>query len=902
MKTKFFIILFVSVLLIAGGCKKEPEYRIGVSQCAGSDWRVKLNDEILRESLFYDNVEIEIRNADDNNERQKEDLRYFASNGFDIIITSPTEADALTPLIDSIYQTGLPIIVFDRNLNNEQYTTFIGADNEEIGRSAAKYIRSLTPDPQVIELMGTMTTTPAQQRHRGFIKEAESSGKINVLASEWGEWGYHGGKRVTDSLLRIYPQTNVIYAHNDPMAYGASDAAKDLGLRDQITIIGIDGSPDPGLHAVMDTIIDATFVYPTGGREIFKTAMAILKNEKVPKKIVLRPGALVDLSNAEILLRQNDELNIEANEIKDLKDKLDFYWEQHSMQSIILYAVIVIAILLGGLVFLLLRSWHQQKKHHAVLKQKKEEIENILERLQQATKSKLTFFTNVSHDLRTPLTLIAEPVEQLKEASNLEESQHRLMALASKNVKILMRLINQILDFRKYENDKLDLNLSETNLADKMRLWADSFKELASRRNINFQLIIADDEDYNIAVDVEKIERVVFNLLSNAFKFTPENGSITLALWREPEFLCFKVTDNGKGIGQEDLEQIFHCFYKVDKINPHGSGIGLAVSKAFVEIHGGNIEAESAIGQGTSFSIKIPVKHVESKANIGYSTLSANEVESELEDIDSVASAPSETAPTILVIDDNKDIGTLIETLLGERFTILKASNGTEGIEIATKYIPDLVICDVMMPGIDGIETCRRLKNDVKTSHIPVLMLTACAMDEQRIEGYESGADAYISKPFNTQVLKSRIDSLLENRKRLKSLYSNLKGADSEAKETSIKGKGKKTSDIDDEFYRKFVELVKKRMADPDINVDDLAEALNMSRIQLYRKIKALTNHAPSELLRNLRLEHAAFLLKTKNMTISEVGIAVGFVSHSHFTKCYREYFGVTPSKTQRNQ
>lgn len=920
-KDTFTIFLAIIFLFAASSCKEEKKYKIAVSQCSQDDWRDKINDEIMREALFYDDVEVEIRSANDDNSRQIEDLRYFAANDFDLIIAAPNEAAALTPIIDSIYSTGKPVIVFDRNIDSDNYTLYQGADNKSIGHAAAKYALTLNAEPKVLEIEGNLSTSPARERHSGFKEVADSAPNMRLLASVVGDWIPERAREGTDSLLALYPETNVVYAHNDRMALGVAEAVKKSGRKD-IKIIGIDASPSIGLKAVMDSVIDATFIYPTEGRRLIKSALAILNGEKLEKNVIIPTRTAVDQTNAEILLLQDEALKVETNNIKELKQELDSYWKQHSLQTIILYGSIAFIILLGISIFLLLRSFWIQRKHREVaeaqnaklqeqrdqiesqykeLSIKNEEINDILHKLQQATQSKLNFFTNVSHDLRTPLTLIAEPVDQLSHADNLNDEQKKLLTLASKNAKVLMRLINQILDFRKYENDRLDLQLTETNIAADLKDWTESFQLIAARKHIKFNVEVeGNQEDYTLAIDTDKIERVLFNLLSNAFKFTLANGRIGLRLSKDTKNVCIRVEDNGSGISSQDIEKVFNRFYKTDKVNPHGSGIGLALAKAFVELHGGSIEVQSKEGVGTRFTVLIPIRHTSDITEADRQIALPDVTVAELDEVETPEMPPSESERTILVIDDNRDICTLLKTLLQDKFRVIQAHDGTAGIKIATKYVPDLVICDVMMPGKDGYETCRRLKSEITTSHIPVLLLTACALDEQKAEGYDCGADAYLTKPFNSKVLFSMVGSLLENRRRLKEAWlAPDSGLPILAKEIHKKSPAS-PADIESDFYRRFCSIVEQKMADSNLGVDEIASEFGISRIQLYRKLKSLTNYSPTDLMRIIRLKKASMLLKTTESTVSEVGYAVGFASHSYFTKCYREYFGESPSDVQK--
>ena len=460
----------------------------------------------------------------------------------------------------------------------------------------------------------------------------------------------------------------------------------------------------------------------------------------------------------------------------------------------------------------------------------------------------------------------------------------------------LRRLINQILDFRKYENDKLGLRLVETDMAKNISEWMEAFYATARKRHLRLSLKAPDigDKPLLMAVDTEKIERVFFNLLSNAFKYTPANGSITVKYGVEDNSFVLSVADTGEGISERDLGNIFDRFYQVDRVHPNGSGIGLSLSKAFVELHGGTIGVESALKKGSVFTVTIPIRHVGVQPVDTDSLITKEEVEAELGVIDSETEI-DESKPLVLIIDDNKDIQKLVGQLLNDKYNIVTASDGSEGIRKAARYIPDLIICDVMMPVMDGLECCRRIKAEVVTSHIPVLMLTACSMDEQRIQGYDSGADGYLAKPFDNAVLQARCSSLIANRKRIMDLWGD-KGISSAKMPEKPKLTRTATSDIDNDFYNRFLEIFDKEMGNPDMNVDGIAAKMGLERSQFYRKIKALTNFSPVELIRTLRLKHARLLLTTTEKSISEIAYETGFSTPAYFTKCYREAYGETPS------
>ncbi|MFG6380864.1 MAG: substrate-binding domain-containing protein, partial [Muribaculum sp.] len=855
-----------------------------------------------REIMFHEDAVVELPAADDNNLKQIEDIRYFADNGFDIIVVAPNEAAALTPVIKEVYESGIPVITFDRDIIGDTYTARIGVDNEGLGRSAAHYaLHLLGEGANAIEIYGLRGSTPAEERHKGFVKEF-TKGHGTLLASVAADWNKEDAVPVVDSLLNIYGDVDLIYAHNDRMAIGAAEVARRTG-RNDIKIIGIDAAPEIGIQAVADSLIDATFFYPTEGHRLIQTALAILKGEPYQRETRLPLSSAVDLSNADILLMQNETLKNETDKIKVLKAQIDDYWAQHSSQTSLFYASIAIIILLFGVAFLLLRAYWQHSRHqktlmakNRLLEEERDKQKSLNTQLEEATQSKLMFFTNVSHDLRTPLTLIAEPVSQLATAENLTAGQHTLIKIADKNVKILRRLINQILDFRKYENGKLDLHLTEIDFSKAIRDWMESFYTIARKRDIKLSLIVPEKDTSTVAIDAEKLERVVFNLVSNAFKYTPDNGTITVSYDNDGSCMTLKVADTGKGISQRDLGNIFDRFYQVDRVHPNGSGIGLSLVKAFVELHGGSISVESALDKGSTFTVVLPVRHIADTSADVEKNISGQEVEAELDNIDGNLTFDDDK-PVVLVIDDNKDIQRLVGQLLDESYNIITASNGPEGITKSAKYIPDLIICDVMMPVMDGLECCKRIKNEMSTSHIPVLMLTACSMDEQRIQGYDSGADGYLSKPFSGAVLKSRCSSLIANRKRIKELWQNPLPA--QADKHAATDKPKPSGDIDNEFYARFIEIFNAEMGNADLNVDSMASKMGLERSQFYRKIKALTNYSPVELIRRLRLRRSRTLITSSDKTISEIAYETGFSTPAYFTKCYRDAYGETPTETR---
>jgi CheY-like chemotaxis protein len=340
-------------------------------------------------------------------------------------------------------------------------------------------------------------------------------------------------------------------------------------------------------------------------------------------------------------------------------------------------------------------------------------------------------------------------------------------------------------------------------------------------------------------------------------------------------------------ISAEHIRNVFDRFYKID-MHHAGSGIGLALVKAFVEMHGGTIAVESDEKLGTIFTVELPVQSCETVATEPDDILVSPDSRTTdilLTEEEELEKGYDSSKPSVLVIDDNEDIRSYVHTLLHTDYTVIEAADGSEGIRKAMKYVPDLIISDVMMPGIDGIECCRRLKSELQTCHIPVILLTACSLDEQRIQGYDGGADSYISKPFSSQLLMARVRNLIDSHRRLKQFFGD---GQTLAKED--------VCDMDKDFVERFKSLIEEKMGDSGLNVEDLGKEMGLSRVQLYRKIKSLTNYSPNELLRIARLKKAASLLASSDMTVAEIGYEVGFSSPSYFTKCYKEQFGESPT------
>lgn len=890
---------------------REPHFRIGVSQCSDDEWRHQMNSEMAREALFYDGVEIDIRTVKDDNAQQEKDIRQFIKEGVDLLIVAPNEAAPITPVVEEAYNKGIPVIVVDRRILSDKYTAYVGADNFEIGKAIGKYVANvLHGKGTVVEIAGLAGSTPAIDRHEGFMSVISGYPDIRLLAKEDGAWLRSQAEEKMEALLARFSGIDIVYAQNDRMAAGAYAAAVRQGREKEMRFIGTDALPGEGygVEQVLAGELDATFIYPTGGDRVMQIAMDILNKRDFPRETILNTS-VVDRDNASIMKMQTAHISTLDGKIETLNGRINQYLARYATQQGILFVSLLALLLVIGLllsVYLSLRAKNRLNRELSLqkkkleeqktqlieqteqLEQQKEQLEQLSRELEAATHAKLVFFTNISHDFRTPLTLIADPIEQLLADRSIGEQPHQLLQLMKKNVHILLRLVNQILDFRKVENGRMELHLEPFDLLGSFRGWNDSFRMALLKKHISFSFEASPDIDFRMMADAEKMERIYFNLLSNAVKYTPENGKISIRLEMVEQKFSLAVFNSGSYISSTKVEAIFERFYQVDG-HQAGTGIGLALVRAFVEMHGGNISAQSD-EKGTTFTVTFPKQEL-SKYHPTVVTLptAGEEVSATLVDteISAEEEAVAETdCPTILVIDDNADIRQYVKSLLSKEYRVLDAADGATGIRLAMKYVPDVIVSDVMMPGMDGVECCRRLKSELQTSHIPVILLTACSLDEQRIQGYDGGADSYISKPFNSQLLLSRIRNLIANRRQLKQFFGDNQTIEKES-----------ISDLDKDFVSRFKSCVEEKLKNAELNVEDLGRDMGMSRVQLYRKLKSLTNYSPNELLRQMRLKKAASLLASSEMTVAEIAYEVGFSSPSYFTKCYKEQFGESPTE-----
>jgi len=851
------------LLTACGGGKKSLV--IGVSQCSDDIWRSKLNDELALAGRI-NGVDVRFSSADDDSRRQMAQIRQFVAQGVDLLIISPNQSHTITPAVEEAFDAGIPVILFDRKIDSPKYTAFIGADNVELGRIMGRYMADfLDGKGQVVEIQGLEGSSPAFDRNRGFREALEAYPGITLVASPYGGWLQEGGRKAMQELVDQGVRPDAVFGQNDRMAVGAREA---LGNRTDIAYFGVDALPDGGLQDVIDGVLTASYLYPTRGDLVMELAMNILSGRPYQRENLLE-SALVDSRNASILKMQEAEVAKQRAAVEEVSGQLDSFLLQYNTQRLIMWLVIGFSILL--ILVAAQAYWSYMRTRE--LKQK----------LEESTAAKLRFFTQVSHDLRTPLTLVAGPLEHVLEGP-LAPDQQQTLLLARRNVTILQQLVNNILDFRRIESGNRPLNVSRFDLSAAVQEWMSGFSSTAQH------LVYEGLPALTIEADMRLLERVLFNLLGNAIKHTQPDGHITVSVQQEGASALLSVADDGEGIPPEKLPFIFEEFYKASE-SSNGTGIGLALIKAVAELHKGSVNVESTLGKGATFVLRLPLVQKGASVSEGKDASAYTEryeqtyVREDTTRKEAAGRVTESDRPTILVVDDNADLRHFIGTLLEGDYRILTACDGREALEKAGRELPDLVVSDVMMPVMDGLQLCKALKEQLPTSHIPVILLTAKSLEEQRAQGYDSGADAYISKPFSEKVLLSRIGNLLKSRVLLKEHY--LETGESAARPQ------------ENDFLSRFRAKVQEHLSDENLSVEQIGSELGLSRVQLYRKVKALTGYSPVELVRITRLKAADQMLRTSDRTVAEIAYAVGFGTPSYFSKCYKELFGHQPGESR---
>ena len=720
MKTgKKHIILYVILLLLVFVSCSDRRTVIGVSQCSDDLWRQKVNCEIKIGQYQYKNVDVVFASADNNGQRQARQIDSLVNAKVDLLVVAPSDVKTVAPAIERAYRAGIPVILYDRMIESTHYTAYIGTDNVAIGKEVANYLaHQLQGRGTVVEITGERGSTPVADRHRGFMQGMKAFPQIQVVTLE-GDWNLAGAKKLMRQYMDAGKPVDAVFGHNDAEAWGAQQAAKEKNREKQMLFVGIDGLPgeNQGVDLVAKGVMTASYIYPTKGETIVPLAMNILQG-KPYKRMNYFQSALVTAENAKLIDMQYKEIEDQTADLNTIYSSINEYMKMYRWQKII--NILAVAVVLLLLIMIFYRRKVRREK------------EKLNEQRKQMADDKIAFFTNVSHQLRTPLTLVSGPLNRLMQADNYTEEQKMLLQVVSRNVGQLETLTADVLNFKEQVDAMNQASADEA-----------CEKELSQHvlRDSRHQMLL-----------------------------------------------------------QQDVEEL----------------------------------------------------------------------------------------STILIVDDNEDIRSYLRVLLAGQYYVIEASDGQNGLRLAKESVPDLIVSDVMMPVMDGLTFCSKIKEDEVTSHIPVILLTARSEESQRIEGYEHGADAYITKPFSDHLLLVRISNLLQARRQRKN---------DEAKQM-LSAEDIQTDEPGERmFLERFKKAAKSHIGDANLRMDDLGSELSLSKVQMYRKVKALTGKTPAEVLREMRMQKAYSLLKQTDKTISEVAAEVGFAIPGYFSACFKKQFGINPTE-----
>ena len=713
----YTLLYSVLLLLIFASCS-ERRVVIGVSQCSDDLWRQKVNREIKIGQYQYKNVDVVFTSADNNGLQQARQIDSLVEAKVDLLVVAPSDVKTVAPAVERAYRAGIPVILYDRMIESTHFTSYIGTDNVAIGKEVADFLgHKLQGKGTVVEITGERGSTPVSDRHRGFMQGMKEFPHIHVVTL-YGDWNIVGAQNLMSQYLDSGQPVDAVFGHNDAEAYGAQLAAKDKGKEKQIFFVGIDGLPgeNQGVDWVNKGNLTASYIYPTKGEYIVPLAMNILQGKPF-KRMNFFQSTLVTAENAKLIDMQYKEIEGQTANLNAIYSSINDYMKMYRWQKII--SILAVAVV----VLLLIMIFYRYKVHRTK--------EKLNEQRKQMADEKIAFFTNVSHQLRTPLTLVSGPLSQLMKDDNYTDEQKMLLQVVIRNVKQLENLTTDVLNFK---------------------------------------------------AQVDAMHEVTSNQLSDQ-----EISQHVLRDSRHQMLL------------QQDVEEL----------------------------------------------------------------------------------------STILVVDDNEDIRTYLHVLLSDHYYVIEASDGQNGLRLAKESVPDLIVSDVMMPVMDGLIFCSKLKEDMVTSHIPVILLTARSEESQRIEGYEHGADAYLTKPFSAHLLLARISNLLQARRQRKNMDAkNVLSAEF----IQAEAPGERM------FLERFKKVAKSHIGNANLRMDDLGSELSLSKVQMYRKVKALTGKTPAEVLREMRMQKAYSLLKQTDKTISEVAVEVGFAIPGYFSACFKKQFGINPT------
>ena len=915
-------ILIVILVGLCAACtdtnSNSKTYKIGFSQCCDDPWRDVMNSEMARELAFHPELKLETLVSYNNSEKQVEQIRELVKRKIDLLIVSPNESKPLTAVIEEVYKAGIPIILIDRKTESENFTAYIGANNYEIGKTAGKYIASQFKVPgNIIEIKLQMTISPAVERNRGFKDAVAASSNLKIVETLETANGLIDITNLFSDLLKKHPEANIIFGHTDLIAESAYKIAQEQGRAKDLFFVGVDGIPGTGrgIQAVEDGVLNASLLYPTGGAEAIRLALSIINNLPFEKQNDLHT-IVINNDNARILHNQMKKVNSLQESIDKQLTVLNrlkiIYSDQRAYITILLFSLLL-AVLLGTGLWRSLRAKQAANRSLELKNQEilahEQQIVLMSDEVRRITQAKVDFFTNISHEFRTPLTLILGFAEDLLPSQKLSKDMQHSIRHIQRNAFRLLRLVNQLMDFRKTESDQMKLRASENDLVAFVRNIMESYGKTAIKRNIDFQLLTR-QETLLVWFDTSIMDKVLFNLLSNAFKFTPDGGKIHLIIFVDnfENTAKLSVEDTGNGMTEEEVQHVFQAFYQGEERQLVGTGLGLSLSKTLVELHRGHISLQSSKGKGSRFTVALPLgKEHLLKEQMVLDNGQASYTEgylfnTKIDLVEDILEKENTTASQqILIIEDNTELQSFLKKRLYSTYQVVSATDGQEGIQKAFDTMPDLIICDIMLPNKNGLEITKTLKSDLRTSHIPIIILSAQSSVEQQIRGTEMGADTYMTKPFNIHFLEATIKSLLLNRQILKETnHKDILAFSTTSAHHITLPEG--INDLDRDFITKFITYIEKNYARQDFQVTDLCKEFGLSRSQLYRKVTALLGETMSDYIQNVRLKKAEELLIEAKLSIADIAYVVGYSSPDYFSTVFKSKYNVAPSQFKKSK
>ncbi|MDB5270806.1 MAG: hypothetical protein JWP58_3846 [Hymenobacter sp.] len=898
-------------LALLGGCGNARTaaprpYRIGFSQCSTHGiWRQAVLAGMKRELSFHPEVQLRMLDAQDNSQRQSQQIRELLRGGIDLLIVSPYEPGPVTPAVEAAFQSGVPVLLLDRRITSPQFTAYVGGNNVEVGQTAAHYAAQLLHERgAVIELLGALRSAATVGRHQGFTQGLAAYPNLRIAAQVNGDWNVTTLKAPLQAALRAHPEASLIFAHNDNMGRSAAEVLRELGLTRKVRIIGVDGL---ALDLVQRRVLQASLLYSPAGEDAIRTALRILNHQPFKRENHLST-VVIDSTNVGMMMQQREKILTQQQDIEQQHGLLQSLRGTYASQRTVLYGLL--ATLLGALLLGAV-AWRSARRNRLINRQlallngqlsgqneeisaQRNQIQDLAEQARADTEAKLRFFTNFSHELRTPLTLIMGPVEELLSRSNLLGPERQDLALVRRNTQRLLQLVSQLLDFRKIEVGKMAVRATESDVVAFVRELVEAFEKPAQLRGVRLRFLTA--EPVLMAwFDANLLDKVFLNLLSNALKFTPEHGQITVSVQSADHgrALCVSVADTGPGISAQDRAHVFEWFYQgAQGTSAKGSGMGLALAHGLVRLHQGQLAFSSQPGQGSTFTVTLPRELPEELRANGPASrpaIALDEQEllpAEVGVEEPLAGAETGSETLVLVIEDNQEVNDFLTRKLSGDFRVQSATDGHTGFRLATELIPDLIVCDVMMPGLSGLEVVAQLRADWRTSHIPLVLLTARGAPEQQLEGVQAGADLYLTKPFNPTFLLESVRTLLANRARQREHFRRELSVDTATVLTNP----------DQKFLADLTAAVEANLTQTNLSVEDVAQLLGISRMQLYRKVKAVLGTGVTDFIQGVRLTKARELLLDERRTIADVAYELGFSSPSYFSTSFRARYQLSPS------